>query len=92
MDIRHEPETHRWVMLLPDGSQAMAQYSLSADGRTMNLYHVFVPPSARGQGVAAKITRAALDYAQSQGWKVIPSCPYAASFIAAHEPYQPLLK
>lgn len=92
MDILHDMALRRFTMSLPDGSQAMVQYALSADGQVMNLYHVFVPESARGQGLAATITQAALDHARMRNWKVIPTCPYAAGFMARHEAYRSLLK
>lgn len=53
--------------------------------------HTEVPPTFRMRGVAAKLTRAALDYARTQDVDVIPSCPYVAAYIRKHPEHQDLL-
>ena len=53
--------------------------------------HTEVPRSFGRLGIAAKLTRAALDYARSQNLRVIPTCPYIAAFIGKHPEYQDLL-
>ncbi len=38
-----------------------------------------VPDVIGGRGIAGLLTLAAFEHARSQGWKVRPVCPYAAS-------------
>jgi hypothetical protein len=53
--------------------------------------HTEVPPAFRMRGVAAKLTRAALDYARAQDVDVVPSCPYVAAYIRKHPEDRDLL-
>jgi uncharacterized protein len=54
--------------------------------------HTEVPRSFEGRGIAAKLTRAALEYARAMNLRVVPTCPYIAGFIRKNSEYQDLLK
>lgn len=87
--ITHEQETKRFVIKLPGGEEAELQYHLQ--GQMMDMYHTYVPESARGQGLAEKLAAAAFEYAQSQNLKVVPSCPYISrAFLARHPEWKKL--
>lgn len=68
--------------------RCVAEYVMN-DGR-MVFTHTFVPPGLRGQGIAEKIIRFALDDARAMGLKVTPVCSYVARFIDRHPEYQDL--
>ncbi len=87
-EVRHNPEASRFEIALGD-KIAHADYHLS--GIIMTIFHVYTPPEYRGKGIAAKVTKFALDYARENNLKVIPQCPYAHSYIAEHKEYQSLL-
>ena len=55
------------------------------------IYHTEVPPPFERRGLAARMTRAALDFARSQNLKVEPRCPYTAAFMQKHPEYADLL-
>lgn len=46
--------------------------------------HTFVDPSLRGQGVADKLVRAAIEAIRAQNLKTDVSCSYAVRWFAAH--------
>lgn len=51
----------------------------------MDLQHTYVPPSKRGQGLAGKLTEAALLYARQAGFSVLPTCSYVSdTFLPQH--------
>jgi predicted GNAT family acetyltransferase len=81
-DIRHEPERNRFVLEM-DGLASVLEYR-QADPATLDYYRTFVPPALRGRGIASSITGAALRYARDAGLKVIPTCPFVASYIERH--------
>ena len=56
------------------------------------LTHAFTLPHQRGRGVAAEVTRHALDSAKAAGATVRPVCPFVADFIAAHQEYEALTR
>jgi hypothetical protein len=88
-EIRHEREAHRFAMEV-DGAFAFISYRERA-GRVLDLDHTFVPPAARGRGIASQLTAHALRHARQQGYKVVPSCPFVAVFIERHREYRDLL-
>ena len=64
-------------------------YRLGRDHIT--LVHTEVDPAHSGQGHAATLARGALDDARERGLRVVPSCPYVASYIAKHPEYADLV-
>jgi predicted GNAT family acetyltransferase len=87
MVIHNESENRFEVSL--GGPLALATYRLREGSMIIN--HTEVPPPFEGRGIAAKITRAALDYARAHNLKVVPSCPYTAAFLRKHAEYHDLL-
>jgi len=55
------------------------------------IYHTEVPPPFERHGLAARMTRAALEFARSQNLKVEPRCPYTAAFMQKHPEYADLV-
>ncbi|NLC09525.1 MAG: N-acetyltransferase, partial [Gammaproteobacteria bacterium] len=47
----------------------------------LDYYHTFVPNELRGRGIAAILTKAAIEYAQERGLEVLPSCSYVEVFL-----------
>ena len=89
VDIRHEPDEHRFVADL-DGATAVIAYR-ERQPRVLDLHHTFVPRQWRGGGIASQLTAHALAYARAHGYTVVASCPFVAAFIARHPQYRDLL-
>jgi uncharacterized protein len=53
--------------------------------------HTEVPKPLRGNGLGAKLARAALDFAKANQLRAVPVCPYVSSYLAKHPEYQDLL-
>ncbi len=70
------------------GSRPVLQYHL-ANG-LMTIVHTGVPPALSNRGIAAELTRTALEFARARGWKVEPSCSYARAYMAKHGEYADL--
>lgn len=83
MQVQHLPEQQQFVME-NQTEQAILQYRVGAgtQGAWVDFYHTFVPPSLRGQGVAAQLTVAGLAWAQQQNLIVVASCSYVARYLA----------
>jgi predicted GNAT family acetyltransferase len=77
--------------LLVDGE--LAGTIVYRDPRTgvRQLVHTEVRPELSGQGLAAVLAGAALDDVRSKGWKVVPTCPYVASYVQKHPEYEDLV-
>ena len=55
------------------------------------IYHTEVPQPLESRGLAALMTRAALDFARAENLKVEPRCPYTAAFMQKNPEFADLL-
>ena len=76
--VVHQPELHRFVAGSEDG-QALLEYHLA--NKTINFHHTFVPPSMRGKGMAEKLVRVGLGWANEQQLTIEASCSYVQKFL-----------
>jgi predicted GNAT family acetyltransferase len=83
-----ERNEKRFELATPGGT-AWLDYRLV--GHTLYLIHAEVPRAARGRGYAGEVTRAALEWAREQGFKVVPQCGYVAAYMDRHEEFMDLL-
>ncbi len=88
IEVVHDESRARFVAVLK-GEEAVVEYRMP-DENTLDLHRTFVPDVARGRGVAGLLVRAALDHARSEGYRVIPTCPYVARFLEKHPEYADL--
>lgn len=81
-NARHIPEQNRFVIDY-QGAQAILQYVISNRGSStaIDFTSTYVPPEFRGKGLAEKLVRAAIAWANEQGYELHASCWYAAKFI-----------
>lgn len=86
--IRDNSANHRFEIDLGD-SLAVAEYILTPTKIIFS--HTEVPPQHEGRGIGSALIRAALDSARERGLKVIPTCPFFASYMKRHAEVQDLL-
>jgi uncharacterized protein len=86
--IVHDAAAHRFETLI-DGYRAVLDYRFEGD--IAHLTQVSVPGPIEGRGVAASLTRAALDWARAESIAVVPRCPYVAGWIERHPDYRDVL-
>ena len=80
--------TRKCFELQLEGHRCVLDYTLN--NNVMTITHTGVPSELGGRGLAAEITKFALDHAQSHGWMVIPQCSYVAAYIKKHPQYAAL--
>ena len=88
--VEHDESAGRFVLRLGGGEEAVLEYARRGDA--LDFHHTFVPPARRGQGLAGDVVRAGFVYARREGLKVIPSCPYVATWARRHPDVQDLLR
>jgi len=81
IQIDHDAASHRFSTTV-DGERAVLDYTLAAD--VMTITHTEVPGPIEGRGIAAELTRKAIDTAREHRWRVVPACSYAAAYLARH--------
>lgn len=87
--VRDNVERHRFEIVFPDGSVAFAEYRRVESAFLFP--HTVVPPEHEGQGIGSRLIRAGLAAARTEGRKVIPQCPFFASYMKRHAETHDLL-
>lgn len=62
-----------------EGVTAFLAFDRSGD--TLTLLHTEVPDRLEGQGVGTVLVRHAIEYIRDNHLKVVPRCPFAASYL-----------
>lgn len=88
ISIQHQPAQQRFEHR-SQGQLSICSYRRQGD--VLDLHHTLVPPAQQGQGIAAALVQAALDWARSEGLKVRPSCSYVSSYMRRHPATQDLM-
>jgi uncharacterized protein len=68
--------------VLVNGGLAVLDYRIEGD--TVFLLYVEVPIAEQGRGIAGKLSHAALEFARDDGLKVVPRCPFIATYMRRH--------
>ena len=88
--VIHDQAGKRFCVQL-QGYEACLMYRQS--GKTLDLYHTYVPEVFRGRGMAERLCKAAFEHAKAEGLTVIPSCSYiSGAYLKRHPEYEPLTK
>lgn len=88
-DIRDNPTTSRFEMLLADGALAVVCYTIE-DGRVV-LLHTGVPQELFGLGHGPRLAHGVFEALQRDGKRVIAKCSFMSSYVARHPGYGELL-
>jgi uncharacterized protein len=88
IEVRNNEERRRFEAEV-EGRLAMIGYERQGD--TITYTHTFVPPELEGRGIAGRMAQVALGYARASGLRVVPQCPFVASYIKRHPEYQDLV-
>ena len=86
--VIHNQEAQRFEATV-NGLRALITYRRFPD--KIILDHTEVPAPIERKGVAAKLTRVALDFARANHLRVLPLCPYVADYIRRHSEVQDLV-
>ena len=86
--VTHDPASHRFEVQTAAGPGELTYLDR---GSALEILHTEVPDAAEGQGHAAALAVAALEFARSEGKQVIPSCAFVAGYIRRHPAYADLV-
>lgn len=79
--IKHNASAHQFETRVDDHA-CVLDYAL--DGDVMTITHTGVPAEVGGRGIASSLVQEAMTTARGKGWKVVPACSYAASWMTRH--------
>lgn len=75
-------DTGRSFELSEEGHTAFATYR-RADN-VVTIPHVEAAPALRGKGTAGRLMEGIAALARAQGFKIVPTCPYAIAWFRRH--------
>jgi uncharacterized protein len=78
VDVKHLPDHARFEAEV-EGSTAFLTYE--REGDTVAMTHTIVPPPIEGRGVAAQLTRTAVEWARGEGLQIDPQCSYVRAWL-----------
>lgn len=81
---RTDETTHGSYRIAVPGSARPAELTWRARGEARIAESTFVPPEARGQGIAALLVDALVADARERGFTVVPQCSYVEAAFRRH--------
>ena len=81
--VTHQPDKLRFVAVL-DAQECVLEYRLLPD-HAIDFTRTFVPVPLRGQGVAEKLVRTGLGWAQGQAFEITASCWFVSRFLKSRK-------
>ncbi|ATO19137.1 GNAT family N-acetyltransferase [Acinetobacter sp. LoGeW2-3] len=93
MQIEHQEQGSKgeWYVAQEDKRLAEMTYSRAGDDKFI-IDHTWVDDSLRGQRVGQQLVEAAVNFARTQGLKIIPLCPFAKSVFDRNESIRDVLQ
>lgn len=73
------------------GARRQAELEWEARGTTRIATHTYVPPEARGKGIAGALVEALIADARDRGFRIFPQCSYVAKAFSQHPEWADLL-
>lgn len=89
--LREDHVSHGTYRAAVEGSERQAYMTWRARGEARIADHTFVPPEARGQGLAAELVRALIEDARREGFKIVPQCSYVEAAFRRHPEWADVL-
>ena len=80
--VTDAPERLRYEAHIDSALAGILEYKVKHD--RIALIHTEVRPEFEGHGIAAAITKFALDDARTRGLRVIAICPYVRRYLETH--------
>ena len=88
-EILHDETSKRFTYEREGAVSYLAYHRV--DEHTVDFLSTFTPPALRGRGIAARVVERALNWADENALKVIPSCWFVAELIERQPQWKRLL-
>ena len=82
IDVERNDSRHRYEGRV--NGELVTVINFVRHGDVLDINHTRTRMRWRGQGLAGKVTTAALEDISANGWRVHPICPFTVSFLDSH--------
>ena len=72
------------AFVVDEGGERLAEMKIGISDRDLTVYHTEVSDKLKGQGMAAKLLSAMVEYARRNKLKVIALCPFVQAQFKRH--------
>ncbi|MBA4852428.1 GNAT family N-acetyltransferase [Emticicia sp. BO119] len=87
--VKHQPDDHLFLINIGEN---MAYQEYIKRQNEIIITHTEVPKELEGKGLGSLLAKNALQYAEENGLKLMPLCPFMATYVRKHyEEYKHLL-
>ncbi|MFD1211419.1 GNAT family N-acetyltransferase [Arthrobacter sp. GCM10027362] len=92
IEVVHNPERHRYELRGGEDGDAVVGFTKyrPAGGKVVFI-HTEVDGAYAGQGLASKLARSALSDVRDAGRRIVPVCPYIASWLRKHHDFDDIV-
>jgi predicted GNAT family acetyltransferase len=87
--IKHNSQFQKFYINV-NGREAFLKYERTGEG-VLDFKMLFVPKNLRGVGIAEKVLKKAIGYAEKYNLKVKTSCTYINSFLEENPEYKAII-
>ncbi|MEZ0541234.1 GNAT family N-acetyltransferase [Fibrella arboris] len=81
---------HHRFELMTDGKLSLLAF-IQPDEHTLALTHTEVHPDLEGKGIGSRLVNQTLAYVEAHHQKIVPLCPFVATYIKRHPEWQRLV-
>ncbi len=89
MSVQWNPAKSRFEL---DVNGELAVADCITNPKQWTVTHVIVPVALRGNGVASKLASGIVEHARREQGKIVPVCPFMASYFERHPEAKDVLK
>lgn len=87
--VEHRPDESRFV-IVEDGRR-LGELTYVEDEDAITIEHTIVDPDRQGEGLAARLSKAAFaELGEGSRKRIVPECTYAAQYVRKHPELLPL--
>lgn len=91
MDVQKNTDSGSYEALVDGQVVGMIVYHTPRGEKRVTLSHTIVDPAYRGQGIATRLVKHALDDLRAHDLKLTNYCTFVADYIADHPEYKDLV-
>jgi predicted GNAT family acetyltransferase len=88
LDVKDNVNARQFEVKI-DGLLAKVEYMMG--GNKIFLTHTEVPPALEGKGIASALVERVLEIVEERKLKMVPLCPYVATYLRKHPEWKRLL-
>lgn len=88
MDVMTNEQAKRFEITV-EGKKSVLDYE--RDGDRIIFTHTGVPRELEGRGIGTALAKAGLEYAKTNGLRVVPACSFIRIYIKRHPEYEALV-